>query len=94
MFRKARSHLKILNCRHLPTWGKFPTADPQILGAKVRNLFARDLYTPDLRLGDAETVVCCSAFRNIPVRTGRSMEDSGEHLLTVPVHMTARCFVF
>lgn len=46
----------------MTTWGKFPAADPQILGAKVRNLFTRDLYTPGLRLGDVEMVVCCSVL--------------------------------
>ena len=39
-------------------------------------------------------VICCSVFRNLPVRNRRSMEDCGETLLTVPMHVTATCSMF
>jgi hypothetical protein len=47
IFQKSRSHLKILGARRV-TWSKFRTEDPQILGATVQNLVARDFCTPGL----------------------------------------------
>ena len=78
----------------MKTWGKFLAADPQILWAKLHGLFTRDLYTPGLRLCDVEMVDCCSVSRNAHVRNRRSMDESGEPLLTVPVHVIATCSMF
>ena len=45
IFSKSRGHLKILRC-WIVTWSKFQTEGPRILGAKVRNVVARETWHP------------------------------------------------
>lgn len=71
ILQKFKSHLKILGAR-MVSWNKSHTERPQILGASVQNLVARETWRRDLCDPDIVMVIQkLSAWRPLALRSSR-----------------------